>query len=116
MVVDVGSEGLHTSDEQPQPDAKLAAINQQRVSHIALGQHKRLCTGQPAEKAKRSIPAGSAAFLLALPDCAGTCKLQADAAGPAQPSAYTHTWAVLWHGRLRRLAAAPAPCPSAVLS
>lgn len=31
LVVQVGSERLHTGDQQPQPDAKLAAIDQQRV-------------------------------------------------------------------------------------
>lgn len=48
MVVDVSSEGVHASDQQPQPDAELAAINQQRVCYIALRQHKRLRTWQPA--------------------------------------------------------------------
>jgi hypothetical protein len=31
LVVQVGCEGRHARDEEPQPDAKLAAVNEERV-------------------------------------------------------------------------------------
>jgi hypothetical protein len=48
LLVQVAREGVYASHQQPQPDAKLAAVDEQRVGHVALRKHKGLGTGQPA--------------------------------------------------------------------